>query len=110
MVFFGIPIAFRQNVHAAIEYFKSTFFKRFNSVLQIFCELVLGIMVVYISYYTIIMIRGRLGRTLSSGLKLPFAYLYSSVLFCFGLLLIEIIQRFFIKGYRQQQMKSDKDK
>jgi len=109
MVFLAIPIAFRENIHAAIEYFRSTFLKKINHILQIFCDLLIGITVTYIGYSTIIMIRGRLGRTLSSGLKLPFGYIYSAVLFCIGLLLIEIIQGFIIKGYRQQNTFIDKD-
>jgi TRAP-type C4-dicarboxylate transport system permease small subunit len=56
------------------------------------------------------MIRGRLGRTLSSGLKIPFGYIYSAVLFCIGLLLIEIIQRMIIKGYRQRDIDVVKEK
>ena len=71
MVFFGIPIAFRENIHAMIEYFRSTLFKKISSIIQIFCELLIGITVLYISYHTILMIQGRLGRTLTSGLKIP---------------------------------------
>jgi len=110
MVFLAIPIAFRENIHAVIEYFRATFLKKISPILQIFCELLIGITVIYIGYYTIIMIRGRLGRTLSSGLKIPFGYIYSAVLFCIGLLLIEIIQRLIIKGYRQRDIDVVKEK
>jgi TRAP-type C4-dicarboxylate transport system permease small subunit len=93
IVFLGIPIAYRENIHAAIKYFTSTFFNKIKFALQVFCDILIGITSIYIAYYTIIMIQGRLGKTLSPGLKMPMTYIYISVLFCIGLLLIEIIRR-----------------
>jgi TRAP-type C4-dicarboxylate transport system permease small subunit len=97
IVFLGIPIAFRENIHAAIKYFTSKFFSRVKFALHVFCDILIGLTTIYIGYYTIIMIQGRLGKTLSSGLKIPMGYIYISVLICIGLLLIEIIQRFFTR-------------
>ncbi len=106
IVFLGIPIAFRENIHAAIEYFRSTFFKKIKHGLQVFCDFLIGITVVYIGYFTIIMIQGRLGKTLSSGLKIPMRYIYISVIICIALLLIEIIERF-ISGYKNMDSKDN---
>lgn len=93
IVFLGIPIAYRENIHAAIKYFTSTFFAKAKFALQVFSDILIGLTSIYIAYYTIIMIQGRLGKTLSPGLKMPMAYLYISVLICIGLLLIEIVRR-----------------
>ncbi len=94
IVFLGIPIAFRENIHAAIEYFRSKFFIRIKHGLQVFCDLLITITIIYIGYYTITMMQGRLGKTLSPGLKLPMVYLYLSVIICIFLLLIELARRF----------------
>ncbi len=76
IVFLGIPIAFRENIHAAIEYFRSKFFIRIKHGLQVFCDLLITITIIYIGYYTITMMQGRLGKTLSPGPKLPMVYLF----------------------------------
>jgi TRAP-type C4-dicarboxylate transport system permease small subunit len=94
IVFLGIPIAFRENIHAKIEYFTSTFFKKMKHALQVFCDLLITLTIIYIGYYTITMMQGRLGKTLSSGLKLPMGYIYLSVIICIFLLLIELAWRF----------------
>ena len=101
MVFLGIPIAFRENIHASIVFFRSFLSKKVNDFLQLFIDLLIAVTTIYIAYYTIIMIRGRLGRTPSPGMKIPMSYVYIPVLICIGLLLIEIIQRIFRKGYRK---------
>lgn len=99
MVFLGIPIAFREKIHVTIQFFISLFSKKIQRLLQIFCDLSIFVTIVYIAYYTIIMIMGRLGTTPSSGLKIQMGYIYASVVICIGLLMIELIQRF-IKGYK----------
>lgn len=101
MVFLGIPIAFREKIHASIVYFRSFLSKKVNYFLQQFIDLLIAVTTIYIAYYTIIMIRGRLGRTPSPGMKIPMSYVYIPVLICISLLLIEIIQRLFRKGYRK---------
>ncbi len=106
MIFLGIPIAFRENIHAAIEYFTATFFKKISHALQIFCDLLITLTITYIGYYTITMMQGRLGKTLSPGLKLPMGYLYLSVIICIFLLLIELFRRF-MSSYKNMPVKED---
>lgn len=106
IVFLGIPIAFRENIHATIKYFTSNFFARIKFALQVFCDILIGLTTIYIAYYTIIMIQGRLGKTLSPGLKMPMRYIYISVLICIGLLLIEIVRRL-LGGYKDMPSNDD---
>jgi len=106
IVFLGIPIAFRENIHAAIEYFRSKFFKKIKQGLQVFCDLLITLTIIYIGYYTITMMQGRLGKTLSPGLKLPMGYLYLSVIICIFLLLIELARRF-ISQYKSMPVRDE---
>ena len=99
MVFLGIPIAFREKTHVTIQFFISIFPKKLQRILHIFCDLSIFATIIYIGYQTIIMIMGRLGKTPSSGLKIPMGYIYSAVVLCIVLLIIELVQRF-IKGYK----------
>lgn len=110
MVFLGIPIAFRERIHVTIDFFVSRLSRKTRHWLDIFYDILIGITVTYISYHTIIMIMGPLGKTLSPGLKIPMAYVYASIIVCNVLLLIEIIHRLFIKGYRETDLGIDKNK
>ncbi len=101
MVFLGIPIAFREKAHVKIEYFASFFSKRLKYLVLIFSDLLILITMLYIGNSTLYMINGRLGRTLSPGLKLPMKYVYFAVIISFVLLTIEIIERF-IKRYKEE--------
>lgn len=106
IVFLGIPIAFREDIHAKIDYFTSTFFKKIKHALQVFCDLLITLTITYIGYYTITMMQGRLGKTLSSGLKIPMGYIYLSVIICIFLLLIELARRF-TSAYQNMPEKED---
>jgi C4-dicarboxylate transporter, DctQ subunit len=98
VVFLGIPIAFREKLHVSIEYFTSKYFKKINRLLQVFCDILIGITITYIGYFTIVMIKSQIGRTASTGLKISMGYIYISVIICIILLLFEIIQRLTFKN------------
>jgi len=97
VVFLGIPIAFRQKTHVKIEYFASFFSKRLKYLVLFFTDLIILITILYIGSSTFHMISGRIGKTLSPGLKLPMRYVYFAVILCFILLTIEIVKRFITK-------------
>jgi TRAP-type C4-dicarboxylate transport system permease small subunit len=93
LVFLGIPIAFRQNCHVIIEYFVSFIPSRIRKWLETAIDIFIAVFISVIAISTIKMISGKLGSTLSPGLKIPKGYVYAAVPLGIVLLLIEIVQR-----------------
>ena len=99
MVFLGIPIAFRKRMHVTIEFFVSLVPAKVKAWGDRGIDLlILGFMTA-ISASTIQMISGRLGKTLTPGLKVPRLVIYIAVPICTVLLGIEVIRRFLDKDY-----------
>ena len=99
MVFLGIPIAFRKRMHVTIDFFVGLVPPKVKAWGERVIDLlVLGFMTT-ISVATIAMMGGRLGKTLTPGLKLPRLFIYIAVPICTVLLGIEVIRRFLDKDY-----------
>jgi TRAP-type C4-dicarboxylate transport system permease small subunit len=99
MVFLGIPMAFRKRMHVTIEFFVSLLPATFKSWLDRFIDLVIIGFLTAVTVSTVHMMSGRLGQTLTPGLKLPRLMIYVAVPICTVLLGIEIVRRFFDKDY-----------
>lgn len=93
LVFLAIPIAFRNKSHARIEFFVSFFPLGLQKWLDKIIDLAIAVCVIVISFSSVIIISGQLGRTPSPGLNLPRGYIYVIVPIGFALLLIEIFRR-----------------
>ena len=93
LVFLGIPLAFRKNAHVIIEFFISFLPFTVRKWLGKCVTLAIAVCVSVISISSITLILGKLGKTLSPGLKLPRAFIYAAAPIGFVLLLIEIIRR-----------------
>jgi len=100
LVFLGIPIAFRKRSHVIIEYFISFLPSRIRRWLEIAIDISIAVFITAIAISTVKMISGKLGATLSPGLKLPKGYIYAAVPLGIVLLLIEIVLRL-IKAKKQ---------
>ncbi len=101
MVFLGIPIAFRKRMHVTIDFFVGLVPPNVKAWGERVIDLiVLGFMTA-VSVATISMMSGRLGETLTPGLKLPRLFIYIAVPICTLLLGIEIVRRFLDKDYSE---------
>ncbi|PIE33846.1 hypothetical protein CSA56_10055 [candidate division KSB3 bacterium] len=99
MVFLGIPMAFRKRMHVTIEFFVGLLPARFKSWLDRFIDLVIIGFLAAVTVSTIHMMSGRLGQTLTPGLKVPRLAIYIAVPICTVLLAIEVIRCFLDKEY-----------
>ncbi|PID60904.1 hypothetical protein CSB45_00080 [candidate division KSB3 bacterium] len=99
MVFLGIPIAFRKRMHVMIEFFVGLLPAKVKSGLDRFIDLAIIGFLTAVTISTIHMMSGRLGQTLTPGLKLPRMAIYIAVPICTVLLAIEVIRRFLDKDY-----------
>jgi TRAP-type C4-dicarboxylate transport system permease small subunit len=93
LVFLGVPIAFRKESHVIIEYFISFLPSRMRRWLEMAIDISIAVVITAIAISTVKMISGKLGATLSPGLKIPKGYVYAAVPLGIFLLLIEIFQR-----------------
>ncbi len=99
MVFLGIPIAFRKRMHVTIEFFVSLVPAKVKAWGDRSIDLIILGFMTAVSVSTISMMSGRLGQTLTPGLKLPRLAIYIAIPICTLLLGIEIIRRFLDKDY-----------
>ena len=93
LVFLGVPIAFRKRSHVIIEYFVSFLPPRVRRWLEMAIDISIAVCITAIAISTVKMISGKLGATLSPGLKIPKGYVYAAVPLGILLLLIEILKR-----------------
>ena len=99
MVFLGIPIAFRKRMHVTIDFFVGLVPAKVKAWGDRGIDLlILGFMTA-VSVSTIAMMSGRLGQTLTPGLKLPRLFIYIAVPICTVLLGIEVVRRFLDQDY-----------
>ena len=99
MVFLGIPMAFRKRMHVTIEFFVGLLPANVKSRFDRVIDLVIIGFLTAVTVSTIQMMSGRLGQTLTPGLKLPRLVIYIAIPICTVLLGIEIIRRFLDKDY-----------
>jgi TRAP-type C4-dicarboxylate transport system permease small subunit len=99
MIFLGIPMAFRKRMHVTIGFFVGLLPAKFKSWLDHFIDLVIIGFLTAVTVSTVQMMSGRLGQTLTPGLKLPRVVIYVAVPICTVLLVIEVFRRFLDKDY-----------
>jgi C4-dicarboxylate transporter DctQ subunit len=95
LVFLGVPIAFRNKSHVIIQYFISFLPSRIRRFLDVGIDISIAVFITAIGISTVKMMSGKLGATLSPGLKIPKGYVYAAVPLGIVLLLIEIFKRIF---------------
>jgi C4-dicarboxylate transporter DctQ subunit len=93
LVFLGIPLAFREKTHVMVQFFVSFLPPGVQKWLQRTIDILIGVCITVIAISTVQMMGGKLGATLSPGLKIPRGFVYAAVPIGIVLLLIEIVRR-----------------
>jgi C4-dicarboxylate transporter DctQ subunit len=93
LVFLGIPIAFREKAHVIVHFFVSFLPTGVQKWLERIIDILIGVCITVVAISTVKMMAGKLGATLSPGLKIPRGFVYAAVPIGIVLLLIEIVRR-----------------
>ncbi len=99
MVFLGIPIAYRKRMHVTIEFFTGFLPAHIKKWLERGIDLIVIGFLSAIMVSTIQMMSGRLGETLTPGLKLPRWVIYVAIPIFTVLMIIEVLRRFLDQEY-----------
>lgn len=90
IVFLGIAIAYRNDDHIIIQILLNVFPPRFRRVLTIVTHFANGLIMIVIAACGIPIIFGKIGQTLTPGLRIPRAYIYAALPIGTIFLLLEI--------------------
>lgn len=93
IVFLGIPIAYRYDEHVVIKVFANLFPVRVQKILTIMMHIFILIALITISIYGIQIMFGKVGKTLTPGLRIPRAFIYAAVPIGTLFLSFEIIKK-----------------
>jgi len=79
VVFLGIAIAYRNDDHIIVQILLGIFPPRFRRVLALVAHFVNGLIMIVIAAYGIPIIFGKIGQSLTPGLRIPRAYIYAAL-------------------------------
>lgn len=104
-VFIGASACYRKNLHIGIDMIKNMFSKKIQNVINQIVNILLLIINGYITYLSIIFIRGASAKK-TPVLGIPSIYMNASLLVGFGLMTIHTLF-FIIKGTKQLTEESE---
>lgn len=90
IVFLGIAIAYREDEHIAVQLLVNVLPPRLRRMLKIMSHVCTGLVMILVAAYGIPIIFGRIGQTLTPGLRIPRAYIYAALPLGTVFLLVEI--------------------
>ena len=93
VIFLGIPIAYLYDDHVVIEILTNLLPSRTRKWLAITRHIIIGILMLAIGVYGMEIVLGKLGRTLTPGLKIPRAYICVAIPIGAFFLVVEITMK-----------------